>query len=841
MPIALSTTGPIPTDSNATRSVDSSGAPGGGGSVVVVTISATNMFHTTWLLRAGGIIPTETAQFQVNAGDAGITRILADPVAAAPALAPLLEKTPISLTGSANYTTVPLGVGPAGTPAPPILRARWSQTTPAMISAPPPSTAFSATIATAPVNATITASPAFVAPGVYGPLDIGYRLTAFYDEIPNMTPDPSEPVATADVTLPVTPRTQHMLLVVDRSGSMLANMPGTSLTRWEFARQAAHVWADLWIALRGNIGTNDSAGIMIFEASICGWRSEPAGPIKIDLPVSGDLGAVAELETQTLDLGVPGGCTPIGDALIAAIDKFGDINGSADDRYVIMLMTDGIENSGSVVVEDDSPVPSNATATFDSQRRIGGRDAVNRRLAIYTVGLGPLATVQDSALQDLAATASSRGFYRAAQANELMLTFGEMLGNAIESENITPVNPSHTIPVSTNEHRLVFALRWKSINDRMKVFRSFGGGAEQQVAGPGAIGATGIIEHQRANHGIATVDLSAHFTGDVPPSTWRVEYWENGVTQKPIATGDLLALVDLFVKADIRFDRDCYSTGQRALLTCQIAAGGEPVAGARVFVELARPGEGLGTFLAAGAADYKPGRPSGPDPLAPQAAMLSTLLGEHSGGLPVTRPTGVFWDGTDQLWDDGRHLEGIRDDGTYTNCYDNLNTEGTYTWRFTISGSTPDGNPFFRAATRSFWVSVGVEPASSNVELRPVNIDGERRAVMITVTPMDAQGGWLGPFRASDVVITSTDGRFLPFTPPPPDGVVYPQRDMGELLSHYDGRYTRILAYNSSDNPVVSITVQGKEFPDRTVNPCGGRWWGWVCRLWRWFRQLIRT
>ena len=113
-------------------------------------------------------------------------------------------------------------------------------------------------------------------------------------------------------------------------------------------------------------------------------------------------------------------------------------------------------------------------------------------------------------------------------------------------------------------------------------------------------------------------------------------------------------------------------------------------------------------------------------------------------------------------------------------------------------------------------MAIGVDPKSSKVDLKPVNLEGERRAVTITVTPMDARGEWLGPFRASDIVITSKEGRFLPFTPPPSVGVVYPQPDKGELLSHYDGRYTRILAYKPGDHPIVSITVQGKKFPDLT-------------------------
>ncbi|MFI6324354.1 hypothetical protein ACIBG8_42995 [Nonomuraea sp. NPDC050556] len=820
-PITLSTTGAIPADATATRIVNGSGTQAGGGAVVLVTIEATNPFHTAWQLRVGAVVPPQTVHLQINAGDAEIRRILADPVATAAPPAALTEKTPISLTGSANYTTVPAGPGPAGTPAPPVLRATWTQTAPASISAPPPSTLFSTTIANVPLNASIQSSPAFRAPVVYAEQSIGYRLTAFYDDVPNMTPDPAEPVETAEVTLTVRPRTQHMILAVDRSGSMLALMPGTTLTRWEFARQAAHVWADLWIALRGQISPADRAGIMIYEASTCGWTGKPSGPIEILLPKNGTLGGLSALDVTSLGLGNPGACTPIGDALIVAIDEFVGIGGTPDDRYVLMQLTDGMENSNAVVVEDDSPVPQGATATFRSQRGAGARATVDARLAIYTIGLGPRGTVQDSVLDDLATgSPTDRGLYRPVQANQLMSAFGEMLGHALEAENVTPPDPNDDIAVSAGENHLTFTLRWKSINDRIKVFRTVGG-VEQQVAGPGAVVAPGITVRLRANHGLVDVDLTAHLGAAVPASTWRVEYWENGTGLKQIAPGDLLVLVDLFLKADIRFDRVRYLTGQRALVTCQVTAGGESVKDAKVYAELARPGEGLGTFLAVNGSGYKPAGQNVSDPLAPKAAMLADLLHrKERQGLLEDVPKGIFRDGTDQLWDDGRHQDGIRDDGTYTNTYAGVEKEGMYNWRFTIRGTTPDGHPFLRVAHRSFWAGVGVDPEASKVEIKQVEHEGEGdklRTVMITVSPVDARGERLGPFRASVVQIRSKQGQFQPFSPVPSDGVAYPQPDNGELLSRYDGRYSRIFTYNPADHPIVTIVVQGRRFPELAI------------------------
>ena len=111
--VALSTTGVTPTVTTPALTLDSAAAAAGGGSVLTITIVANTPFHTPWLLRVSGIPAGQVASFQVSAGDVLITRVLADPVVSAPAPAAIFEKAPISLAGTANYTTVPSGPSPA--------------------------------------------------------------------------------------------------------------------------------------------------------------------------------------------------------------------------------------------------------------------------------------------------------------------------------------------------------------------------------------------------------------------------------------------------------------------------------------------------------------------------------------------------------------------------------------------------------------------------------------------------------------------------------------------------------------------------------------------------------
>jgi hypothetical protein len=197
--------------------------------------------------------------------------------------------------------------------------------------------------------------------------------------------------------------------------------------------------------------------------------------------------------------------------------------------------------------------------------------------------------------------------------------------------------------------------------------------------------------------------------------------------------------------------------------------------------------------------------------------MLDLLLRRRDrSGLSTVTPTGIFGDGTDQLWDDGAHRDGAAADGIFANTYRRLELEGTYTWRVEVNGRTPAGDRFNRVITRAFWVGVGVDPRRSTVQVQIQERASKpgQRTVVITVRPVDTQGELLGPFRASVVQIASTVGKFVPVGSPPQYGIVYPQPDGGDLVSYYDGSYSRTLVYPTGAPGSVKITVQGTPFPD---------------------------
>ena len=609
-----------------------------------------------------------------------------------------------------------------------------------------------------------------------------------------------------------------MILLLDRSGSMGASL-GT-VSRWEAARRAAHVWVDLFIAFRTGVAS-DHAGVMVFEANTCGWGTvatpidvlNPANHAVISVP-----GNLASIDSNVFDLGNPGSCTPIGDGLVKAIDKFVALSGTAEDRYVLVLLTDGYENSGSVQVNEGATAAG--VTLFSTARGSGARSTVNPRLTIYSIGVG--GTVQEDVLNDLpnpptTGTPPPGGYYRlVTQPQDVLPTFAQMLGHSIDAQTLpvtfTDAGANHfgSFMVNSNENRIAIVLQWDAAADDMRVsWRKQGSaGAFTPVAGGGVAPPAGVTHRRRDTHGQTSVDLQQYFVttlGEpfVPATEWKIEYLPGAGAPAAITPAKLIALVDLFLKAEIKFDRATYGTGDPMRITCRLRAGHQPVLNAFITTELARPGEGLGTFLVTNSQGYQPSQPRPGDVPPPKQQMLQDLLRKKDwNGLPEIRPPKIFSDGSNELLDDGAHQDGSANDGDYANIFTDTSKEGTYTWRFFVRGTLPDGTQYGRVLSVSKWVGVNVDPASSTVTMTLGAVAGGLQTATVVVVPKDRRGEFLGPFRTEQIQFSTTAGTF------------------GKAItSNFDGSYANVLSFPAGTVPVVTVTVKGQDFPPVAVLP----------------------
>lgn len=758
-----------------------------------IVIGATTGAATeAWGLRVSGLAGAACRLEQPENDPTALTviRLMCDPVAG-------FSSSPSGTVGEQTSVTLtavppnPGGTTVVGTPLP-TTTYRWTHSSPIAIGAFP-TTGPSQTLP-------------FTTPGVYAPTPLNITEQVWYG-------DPSAVGflnnASAPQTLTVQPRPQYLMLLLDRSGSM-----GGS--RWDHARTAARVLANMFVGLRQGVSPDDRVGVMVFEDGTCTWHGPPIDPqiarVFLDAPAAVDVCGSA--------FGSVGACTPIGDALYRGMQELNGLGTAGNPNCTIVLLTDGYENSGTIRVSPDTP----GSAPLFEDRRSDFPD-VNSRLTLYTIGVGT--EVQENVLDRLAIESGARGgvFRIVTDLSELKDALAQMVSFSQEAQAIVaypgapPVadpdpsapSPARYFHLDPRINRLLVAVEWSNAADTLELAKR----EKDPTTGTfkNAFVAVGAAVKQCPTHGFVAIDVAQLYGGnpdDVPETEWRLVHRSGGAPQ-PITDADLLVFVDLFAKAELVFDRDHYGTGDPIRLTCRLRAGPDPITSAKVTVELARPGEGLGTFLVNNSQRYKPSQPAGPDPAHPKQLMLQQLLRANDmSALPVDHPAVIFADGTAELFDDGAHGDGAAGDGDYSNLFVDTTKEGTYTWRIFVDGILPDGSTFNRLLVVSRWVGVTVDAGSSPVTWTSVPGPAGQLAAEVSVTPRDLRGEYLGPFRASDVEFKSTAGTFA-----------------GDVESHYDGSYTQTLIYRKGETPSVTVIVQDRPFRPIPVGGkgCLGGWW----------------
>ncbi|HEY8944451.1 MAG TPA: vWA domain-containing protein, partial [Polyangiaceae bacterium] len=478
-------------------------------------------------------------------------------------------------------------------------------------------------------------NPVFHAPGVYEDTDVGFTLQAFYDFDGSGTFSAGEPDNDAHVLLTIQRAHHRMILVLDRSGSMSAKLqPTDEITRWDAALRASHIWADVFLAMRG--GEGQQVGILTFEHGGCSW-STAAGSSEIRLRNPSNGANASNLESTgaytnrtNLNLGSPQSCTPLGDAVVKAAQALvGTATGinttspQASDYLSLVVLTDGYENSGLVTVRNAPPNGQPGVSTLASRLNQPEFDALDsNRFKLYTIGVG--SSVDEDALDSLPSivepSSPSNGYYRLTQdLADFSDVLGQMLGDTIDAEQVgvNLAGNEATFPLNSDERRLVVVVPWGMLGDTIELSQRPQDSDEPWVPiSPGA--GTGATLFQRVHHGMIVVDLEQAFNGPAPAREWRVRHLSGGDAQ---SLTNVLAYVDLHVKAFLSVDKTSYRTGEPIQLRCALRAGSKPIKNATIRAEVLAPGEGLGTFLATHGATL------GPIPV----TQLATL--SHPGAL----------------------------------------------------------------------------------------------------------------------------------------------------------------------------------------------------------------
>jgi len=744
-----------------------------------------------------------------SGGNLSIDRLLADPSIINAQVAtgiPVYELDTVQLTATAQATQE---VNPAPSVPLPAL--------PAVLSEWEPDAANPAAV-TGFISSGTTAD--FQAPAAYATLHMNFMLKTAYDMDASGTMDPGEPSNEYTLGFDVETVTHGMLLVLDRSGSMGSTLGGV-ITKWDATVQAAHAWLDLFRSFRS--GSNHQAGIITFEHDTCGWTKAVYPDVTVRNPQTG--AAVSDASTDpmsdlpsfgdfaVLNLGTDQSCTPIGDALVYGLQTL-QKEMSVGDLASIILLTDGYENSGEITIAS-STTGTGAADTFGNKRTSPGlsygNDLVGDRL--FTIAVGE--SVDADRLNDLPNPPGAQmgaGYYRmTTDVAEILPTFADMLGLVLDAQRVSPSGsvvdpspPSHAMyfVIPTGEQRIAMLVPWPSSTHNLHVaWREQGDTGSFTVLNAGDPGVIGYWRRQF--HGIMTVDLTVLTGSGSPPATeWRIQHLDNSDVAQPLTDADVLCMIDLVTKADISFDQPQYFLGDPIQLRCAIRSGGRRVTGASVGVDVAKPGEGLGTFLTTNANLYLKDRqtkPTGPDPDQGKGLMFKSILERmdmHS--LPIVTPPAF------SMLDDGAHGDGAPDNGDYGYGFTDTDKEGTYTFRFRIEGTLEDGSRFSRLFVRSTWVGVKPDPEATDMQWTTLeDVPAGMIGSLLTFIPKTLSNEYLGPYRLADIAISVLDGVLD-----------------GPLTDNLNGSYSQRVIYSRTQDPVVSIDVYGK--PMKPTGPTLG-------------------
>ena len=224
-----------------------------------------------------------------------------------------------------------------------------------------------------------------------------------------------------------------VMVVFDKSGSMsLPNGNGTD-TRLNSAKAAAQLFADL---LRD--ASNNRVGLLSFSTA-----ASPSPELPLTLAGSANTAMSNALNSVTA-----GGATSIGGGLLAAVTA---LNASSNPHKAVLLLTDGMENTGPMIADAVGRNPNQLRDTH-----------------VCAVGFGTPGSLDGPKLRDLAERQG--GVYRA-DADPLTLKkyfvecFADIFDTFTGKDPIgelkaTQLSSAPTVHVASGDGEVVFVLSW---------------------------------------------------------------------------------------------------------------------------------------------------------------------------------------------------------------------------------------------------------------------------------------------------------------------------------------------------------------------------------------------
>jgi len=606
-----------------------------------------------------------------------------------------------------------------------------------------------------------------------------------------------------------------VFLVLDKSGSMASStLGGDPEPKIEALQEAVRDFVTAWddarsmeATLTPPVNNPDNIGVALFDQFASPWTD---GTLTAGLNVfaGADSKILSNLNPMTCTATscgqlVPGTSTSIGAGLLSA-----DAGFQADgNRHVILLMSDGMQNTNPMVRPFDpsdptNPAPTSPTAiatyslgTPNIANQLPHETSSNYQLYAVTVGTG--IAVSAAINQDIAH--ATGGFYINTEdnADQLKAFFLELLQNVLRFNSydtirmISKIVPPATLPfstctpVSTTSHDVEFSLMWPRTRGALRFTVTPPGGA-QPIVKESASGFISIVQQ---------LPLPVPFD---PTGNWNilvegahVRDGAAGVTDQGSFPFEVYVMADDgAIKSDLSVIPGDYKAGDKIRLRAKLTQFGSPILGLgshpsdKIQVDLIKPGQSIGDILSDSTASAAP---SGPDPQSAAKAKLFNAL--QANPSPLDRQSGTV-----HLFDDGKpeHGDDVAGDGIYSALYPAI-LPGHYNFLFSIERTDPNSARFSRQQLRTAYVRA-VPDAGNTVFQASVQ---SRNTLVIVMTPRfkpgpgclsgDPKCGRMGPGWANYFWFTA--GGQTPF----------------KAKDNLDGTYTATLPFTGARPPKVSV------------------------------------
>ena len=539
-----------------------------------------------------------------------------------------------------------------------------------------------------------------------------------------------------------------LVLVLDQSGSMNSRPPGGNPgdpSKWSILVSSLTTLINQWKALDEPDGveewSRDRIGMVFFSstanpAAIAG--AEEAGFFK---PRGTDLPGPQHDWNDVISAipAAPGGSTALGKGVVVGMDKWEEAAAAQKNDSVFIVMTDGMQNVAPLITTAPNSVLS---VTPD----MAGKDPIIYKHAIPMQGIafGVPATTEQTLLDNL--SQQTAGFaYMALDAAGLGAGMADSLLNSLKGDTASLAirrqntaagpGPWGPFPVTVDQsvRRVMFTVQWAPPLVGVLDLQVFPPGTTPTPTGTGATPTRRIDSAQST---ILTFNVTPALLG-----TWQVRVvrkpqvpFAAAVVNQPSQGSNVpYTLSAHFLEQRLDFTMSFLGVGQgtgdQIGIRAQIGYDDQPLTGLppnAVRVEIARPGESLGTLLntmdTASAPDPTPA-----DTTPPHAQKTDQLTKEQLASInpqPVSTISLAH-----------------RGNGLYEGSFAGTSEVGLYRFQVVLDWNDPRTGQLHREERLEREVKLTPSPSSTTVT---TTASGSGQFT-VAVTPQDRFGNFLGP------------------------------------------------------------------------------------------------